>query len=676
MDPEVLLANDAFVRALAFACLQNRADAEDVAQEAWMRAISSKEKVRSPRGWFATFVKNAARDLLKTKGARARRERAAARPEGLPSMEEVWAREAARREVVEAVARLAEPYKTAVLLRYFEELTVHEAAARLNVPVETARTRLKRALLQIRDDLDRRRGAGPAAILLVSVARPAAAPILTKTSWLAWISIMSANAKIGIVSVALILLALLAWWKTAGGPAIPEMQQKAEADRGAVSIQNDQTTNPEMAAGARERVQSSPSTAQQNTNKPKGPVAEGLLTIQTKWADDQTPAPNIWVAVETAKSKKPPIDTAFTLRSNGAGVCETLSLPAGDYVITTARYTDPTQYFTISGGAENVTILVNRGYNVTGRVVDARGDGVADAEIWCFGGEIGPAIAAGSAPANIHDRSLSFSLQGVLLGRSAADGSFTFEQISYHQYLTAYKTGFAAPPADSRSVGILHLADYIKEHPGSRPSVPPRGKAYGEVNLTITLRDEERTIRGRVVDDYTKPIAGAIVRAVQGGPSGTAKQAHMLAIAGADGVFTIRGIRAGNYSLQVRPPIGGPPMDAGDIFPAPAVAAADTKNNNIDDLEIRLPRGAVVEGTVTNPEGRLVGLAHVVAAPLNDPDLFLMILAETDDFGNYKLVGVPPGAVRLSSWGSGDGANHDVNLDPMQHFRWDAVWKK
>ncbi len=58
-------------------------------------------------------------------------------------------------ELVEAVLHLSEPYRFTVLLRYFEDLPPRDIARRADVPVETVRVRLRRALRQLRGRLDR-----------------------------------------------------------------------------------------------------------------------------------------------------------------------------------------------------------------------------------------------------------------------------------------------------------------------------------------------------------------------------------------------------------------------------------------------------------------------------------------------------------------------------------------
>jgi len=57
--------------------------------------------------------------------------------------------------VARAVRTLDEPYRTAILLRYFEDLPPPAIAARLGAPLETVRTRLRRGLALLRERLDR-----------------------------------------------------------------------------------------------------------------------------------------------------------------------------------------------------------------------------------------------------------------------------------------------------------------------------------------------------------------------------------------------------------------------------------------------------------------------------------------------------------------------------------------
>ena len=82
------------------------------------------------RGWLATVMRNLWRQGLRSDARRLARERVAARDERLASSEELVSRAAAQSELVAEVLRLEEPYRSTILLRYFEELPPQHIAAR------------------------------------------------------------------------------------------------------------------------------------------------------------------------------------------------------------------------------------------------------------------------------------------------------------------------------------------------------------------------------------------------------------------------------------------------------------------------------------------------------------------------------------------------------------------
>ena len=100
------------------------------------------------------MVRHLALSRARSEQRRERRERTAARPEGLPSVAEGVARLELQRRVVEAVLALDEPYRSVVVHRFFYGLAPKEIARRLGVPLETVRTRQRRALERLRARLD------------------------------------------------------------------------------------------------------------------------------------------------------------------------------------------------------------------------------------------------------------------------------------------------------------------------------------------------------------------------------------------------------------------------------------------------------------------------------------------------------------------------------------------
>lgn len=155
MNPEELQTHAGFIRSLARSLVLDDSRAADVVQQTWMAAIEHPPAEGKPlRSWLAKVARNFARLSFRVDERRLRRERAAALPERLPSAEEIARKEEARRRLVDALFGLKEPYRTTILLRYYEDLQPRDVARRLGVPVETVRTRLKRGLAQLRTRLD------------------------------------------------------------------------------------------------------------------------------------------------------------------------------------------------------------------------------------------------------------------------------------------------------------------------------------------------------------------------------------------------------------------------------------------------------------------------------------------------------------------------------------------
>src|SRR6185436_3208403 len=105
---------------------------------------------RAIEAWLRGVVRRLAALGRRERGRRARREEAAATRERQPATIDVVAQLALHRRVVDAVESLAEPNRTAILLRFHEGLPPRAIAARLQVPVATVKTRLHRGLEQLR----------------------------------------------------------------------------------------------------------------------------------------------------------------------------------------------------------------------------------------------------------------------------------------------------------------------------------------------------------------------------------------------------------------------------------------------------------------------------------------------------------------------------------------------
>lgn len=196
--------------------------AEDLAQEALLVALSSAPPVRSSvERWLAGVVARLSARGLRSERRRARRERATARPERLPSAADVAAGIEQRRRLLAAFERLSEPYRTVLYLRYFEALPPRDVALRLDRPVETVRSQVRRGLERLRAELVGDRRSGLAAIFLGPLAQVRRSPYAASSLFLRGLLMK----KFG-TALALVLVTTLAVWlttsKTESPPRHPE----------------------------------------------------------------------------------------------------------------------------------------------------------------------------------------------------------------------------------------------------------------------------------------------------------------------------------------------------------------------------------------------------------------------------------------------------------------------
>jgi len=132
------------VYAVAFARTGNHADAEDVAQEAFLAAFQSLHTLREPgkfEGWVVAIARRAA--------AKLRERRPQNEASGAGAMDEMTypdpARQELRRLLREEIERLEDEPREVLLLHYFAGLSAGEIAGTLDITREAAKKRLQRA---------------------------------------------------------------------------------------------------------------------------------------------------------------------------------------------------------------------------------------------------------------------------------------------------------------------------------------------------------------------------------------------------------------------------------------------------------------------------------------------------------------------------------------------------
>lgn len=147
------------VRAYAAGLLGDRAEAEDAAQECFLRAYRRLAAFRgdaSLQTWLLRICRNHCIDRLRARGdvslVELTEDVAAASPD---ATEAALAAAVDRERLVGALAALPDALQQALVLRELRGMTYEEVADALAVPVGTVRSRLNAGRAQLRRALDR-----------------------------------------------------------------------------------------------------------------------------------------------------------------------------------------------------------------------------------------------------------------------------------------------------------------------------------------------------------------------------------------------------------------------------------------------------------------------------------------------------------------------------------------
>jgi len=149
------------VYSLALRILQERADAEDVVQEVFAQIWAQAGRYDPSRGavaaWMLMLARSRAIDRLRARRSRPEAAAAAGEAETVldvspgQDVELLSAEQVGRLQ--RALAGLPDAQRTALELAYYEGLTHMEVAARLGEPLGTVKTRIRQAVIKLRESL-------------------------------------------------------------------------------------------------------------------------------------------------------------------------------------------------------------------------------------------------------------------------------------------------------------------------------------------------------------------------------------------------------------------------------------------------------------------------------------------------------------------------------------------
>ena len=139
---------------MCYVYLKDTGLAEDAAQETFLKAykrLHTLKDAKSEQAWLMRIAINTCKDLLRTSWLRRvdRRVDIDTLPEAAqdPEMPDDT--------VISAVMGLPAKYKDMVMLRYYQGMKIAEAAQTLNISLDTAKARLRRANDKLRQQLER-----------------------------------------------------------------------------------------------------------------------------------------------------------------------------------------------------------------------------------------------------------------------------------------------------------------------------------------------------------------------------------------------------------------------------------------------------------------------------------------------------------------------------------------
>lgn len=149
-----LLSEAGWVRRVATRLVRD-GSGDDLAQDAWLLALKARPDASTTlRGWLTEAMRRLAHTRARAEARRRARERSDDPPDA-PAADRLLEKAELLHRIGQMVGALEEPYRSTVLLRYFEGASAAEIARRHGVPAGTVRWRLKEALDRLRAQLGR-----------------------------------------------------------------------------------------------------------------------------------------------------------------------------------------------------------------------------------------------------------------------------------------------------------------------------------------------------------------------------------------------------------------------------------------------------------------------------------------------------------------------------------------
>ena len=605
-DPALVLEHAPYVRALARALVFDRQLARDLEQDVLLAALENAPRdPRSLKGWLAAVVRNLASKAHRSRARRVERETRAARPEdAVPTPEEILAREDLRRSLLEHLLALDEPVRSAMILRFTEELPPREVARRLRIPVETVRTRVKRGLEELRARLDRepRKGNGVWCLALVKglkIGPPSVVGAGFKLMAGALPGVLAVSTvKKAIVTAVVLALAATAILVTR---ELEPLHPPAEVAAPLPGPDTTKLTAGEELANrkaddARSAVATEPAPA------PAAAAKSTSVLLVLHWYDG-TPAAGVTARVYSNGSTDFYAD-ALDVRTGDDGTHLVENVPPGNVSVYLDRGSSG-DCKVAAGEQGRIELTLPRGYDIAGVVVEREGRPVPGAQIF--------------------SDTMGSGWNALFVTSTDAQGRFRIRSIQGNLCWVSARAALHPPSPQYEFIGAT--ADFE----GVRIVLEPQGAA----------------LAGTVFDPRGEPLAHAQLLLgkeesyeqfkLEDG-RGARVPAAQMAQTDEHGRFAFAGAPVGKLELQAR---------AKGV--APWKGEVETSSGTRAELVIRMQPGSKLAGRVSDADGKPLVRAEVQIGHYG----FASRYQRSDGEGRFRFEGLPLGEFGVEAQADG-----------------------
>jgi len=485
MNIDDLLVHSDFVRSLACSLVKDQHRAADIEQQTWLMALENPPATNKPAiSWLAKVIRNITINFYNKEKIYSKHLKAASNGSSLTDTNKIVEKEEIRRNLIETVLRLKEPYRTAIVLRYYDGLKPREISKQLDMPVERVRSHLKRGLNQLRQKLDAQHDGSrtkwlmaltPIAGLKVGTWETSAAVSSTYSVYTGGL-VMSMK----IIVILVILGSPIALWRY----VLNDMSESNSRNQvSSFEPVDDHLSNGEDSVALTN--QGIPTSVVTVVNRPdKMMIAPSGLFISGKVTDKVTgePIQAFYFRLFKGVSRRLRETVISELVKNQNGVFRFPIKNSGAYSLSVKtsnhqEYHEKKIDISQSTGIDNLHIQLDPGMTISGRVLEMDS-----------GKPVKGAIVGTLDDDNLH--MILYGIpEGVVHAYTDEKGCFILKGLRHRlQYISAY-------------ISALH-DDFVQGTVKCQP---------GENDIEIHLEREGNHLFGQAIDDKGKPQAGILI---------------------------------------------------------------------------------------------------------------------------------------------------------------------